>query len=211
MLTPISLGDDVREGGLAEAGRAAEQQVVERLAAAPRGLDEDRRLSTTARWPTYSSNVWGRSAASKLGVVGLRGSLEGPAPRAWVRIVRAVDRARQPAADAEDLQQQLELVGGEVGGAHAAPPRQRNLQANPLGLAVTAPLHRNRDCLGSLGGKDVALHRAQVPEDTQRQPALAVAKDLEVAVACQRLGRPLRSCSSSRAASLRTKPFIGPA
>ena len=37
-------GDDVGEGGLAEAGRAGEEDVVERLAAAPRGLDEDRQL-----------------------------------------------------------------------------------------------------------------------------------------------------------------------
>src|SRR5207247_90682 len=34
-------GDEVREGGLAEARRAAEEHVVERLAAPPRRLDED--------------------------------------------------------------------------------------------------------------------------------------------------------------------------
>ena len=37
-------GDDVGERGLAEAGRAGEEDVVERLAAAARGLDEDRQL-----------------------------------------------------------------------------------------------------------------------------------------------------------------------
>ena len=37
-------GDDVGERGLAEPGRAGEQHVVERLAAAPRGLDEDLEL-----------------------------------------------------------------------------------------------------------------------------------------------------------------------
>ena len=35
---------DLRERGLAEPGRAGEQHVVERLAAAPRRLDEDREL-----------------------------------------------------------------------------------------------------------------------------------------------------------------------
>ena len=37
-------GDDVRERGLAEPGRAGEEHVVERLAAALRGLDEHREL-----------------------------------------------------------------------------------------------------------------------------------------------------------------------
>ena len=39
--TPSSRGDDLGERGLAEAGRAEEQDVVERLAAALRRLDED--------------------------------------------------------------------------------------------------------------------------------------------------------------------------
>src|SRR5213079_3442681 len=38
-------GDDVRERGLAEPGRSREQNVVERLAAPPRGLDEDPELT----------------------------------------------------------------------------------------------------------------------------------------------------------------------
>ena len=38
------LGDDVGQRGLAEAGRAGEQHVVERLFAPARGLDEDRQL-----------------------------------------------------------------------------------------------------------------------------------------------------------------------
>ena len=37
-------GDDLRERGLAEAGRAGEQHVVERLAAAGGGRDRDREL-----------------------------------------------------------------------------------------------------------------------------------------------------------------------
>src|SRR5206468_32482 len=37
-------GDDLGERGLAEAGRAGEEDVVERLAAAACGLDEDREL-----------------------------------------------------------------------------------------------------------------------------------------------------------------------
>ena len=37
-------GDDVGERGLAEAGRPGEEDVVERLVAAARGLDEDRQL-----------------------------------------------------------------------------------------------------------------------------------------------------------------------
>src|SRR5206468_7299337 len=38
-------GDDVRERGLAEPGRPREQNVVERLAAPPRGLYEDAELT----------------------------------------------------------------------------------------------------------------------------------------------------------------------
>ena len=38
---PISAAQDVREGGLAEAGRPVEQDVVQRLATRPGGLDQD--------------------------------------------------------------------------------------------------------------------------------------------------------------------------
>jgi len=42
----------VRERGLAEAGRAEDQHVVERLVALARGRDEDFHLRLTAGWPT---------------------------------------------------------------------------------------------------------------------------------------------------------------
>ena len=45
-------------------GRTEQQHVVERLAAGPRGVDEHRRFSREARWPTNSARVWGRSEAS---------------------------------------------------------------------------------------------------------------------------------------------------
>ena len=37
-------GDDLRQGGLAEPGRTEEQHVIERLAAAARGVDEDAQI-----------------------------------------------------------------------------------------------------------------------------------------------------------------------
>jgi hypothetical protein len=38
------VGDDMAERGLAQAGRAEDQDVVQRLAALARGVDEDRQL-----------------------------------------------------------------------------------------------------------------------------------------------------------------------
>ena len=49
MPTPSSLRDDLRERGLAEAGRAGEEDVVERLAARLRGVESDLELLLDAR------------------------------------------------------------------------------------------------------------------------------------------------------------------
>ncbi|MNM72337.1 hypothetical protein D3C81_840280 [compost metagenome] len=45
------MGDDIGQGGLAQAWRAKDQGVVERLAAAPGGLDEQRHLLAHHRLP----------------------------------------------------------------------------------------------------------------------------------------------------------------
>ena len=58
-------GDDAGQRGLAEPGRAGEQQVVDRLARVggpPRA--RSRRCSLSSRWPTNSSSARGRSPAS---------------------------------------------------------------------------------------------------------------------------------------------------
>ena len=57
--------DDLRQRGLAEAGRAVQQHVVQRLAAGARGGDEDGEVLPRRRcWPTKSARVCGRSEAS---------------------------------------------------------------------------------------------------------------------------------------------------
>ena len=53
--------DDLRQRRLAEAGRADEQHVVERLAAALRGRDEDARFARACSWPMNSASRCGRS------------------------------------------------------------------------------------------------------------------------------------------------------
>ena len=59
------LGEDVGEGGLAEAGRAAEQDVIERFAAlAWRPATAISRRSLTLAWPVNSEKSDGRSVIS---------------------------------------------------------------------------------------------------------------------------------------------------
>ena len=45
------VGDDVRQGGLAEAGRPAEENVVDGVGALPGGLDEDAKIFLALRLP----------------------------------------------------------------------------------------------------------------------------------------------------------------
>ena len=59
----------MRERGLAEAGRAVEQHVIERLATLPRRGDGDVQVLADRSCPMYSSSVRGRSPALVLGVV----------------------------------------------------------------------------------------------------------------------------------------------
>jgi hypothetical protein len=64
-MRPEFVGDDVGERRLAQAGRAVEQHVIERLAARLGGLDGDSRLSLTLSCPMNSRRRCGRSFSSK--------------------------------------------------------------------------------------------------------------------------------------------------
>ena len=55
---------DLRQRGLAEAGRTDEQHMVQRLAAFSRRLDENRQIGPRRAWPTNSASRCGRSAVS---------------------------------------------------------------------------------------------------------------------------------------------------
>jgi hypothetical protein len=61
---PELAGDDLGERGLAEPRRAEEEDVVQRVAAAPGGLDEDGEVVRSAGCPVKSARVCGRSVAS---------------------------------------------------------------------------------------------------------------------------------------------------
>ena len=118
-------GDDVGERGLAEPGRAGEQDVVERLAAPPRRLDEDRQLVGDL---TLVDEV-GRAAAAAA-------SGRGPRPRLGARVVRSAAR-RRPAIAAS-------LSGiRSIAIAHrtASPTRRRDRCAAPT---ATAPRRSRR-------------------------------------------------------------------
>ena len=59
-------GDDARQRGLAQPGRAGEQQVIDGLATPARRLENDPRCSLSSRWPTNSASARGRSPASTI-------------------------------------------------------------------------------------------------------------------------------------------------
>ena len=59
-------GEDLRQRRLAQAGRAGEQDVVERLAARPRGLDARPTAAPAApSWPTKSSQPCAGAASGR--------------------------------------------------------------------------------------------------------------------------------------------------
>ena len=82
-------GDDVRERGLAEAGRPREQDVVERLPAPARGLEEDSELLGDLDLVDEVLSAEGRSERSK--------SSSPPAARAsWIDDLLAFGKPRSP-------------------------------------------------------------------------------------------------------------------
>ena len=71
--TPSSRATICAKRRLPEAGRPVQQHMVERLAPAARGLDEDARFSRLAFWPMNSASVCGRRLASAGVLLGARG------------------------------------------------------------------------------------------------------------------------------------------
>ena len=108
-------GDDLRERRLAEAGRAGEQHVVERLAAGgarPRATRAS--CSRSASWPTKSSSVRGRSERSS-------SSSPASAPGVWMRGAAASSTQRRAAFSAL-CEQLLGAVALGDGRAARRPP-----------------------------------------------------------------------------------------
>ncbi len=71
--TPSSRADDLRQRGLAEAGRADEQHVVQRLAALARRLDEDREVLARLRL----ADEFGQRLRAQRGVADIIGAALG--------------------------------------------------------------------------------------------------------------------------------------
>ena len=94
------VGDDLRERRLAEPGRPGQQHVVERLAARPRRLDEDRELLLDALLADEVVEALGPQRAVEV-VLGLGGD----------RVVDALDAGR---ADAAAHRRRLERLGDQL-------------------------------------------------------------------------------------------------
>ena len=135
-------GDDVGERGLAEPGRAGEQDVVERLAAALRRLDEDRQLVGDLR---LVDEVGEASAAAASGRGPRRGRRRGRRGRGPRRRPGPA-RRRSPG-----VRIRLPPMLGRV--AHAALARRRPCAARPRSApAARSPSRPSSSCSASSGG-----------------------------------------------------------